>query len=86
METKLSKTISYILKFIDSERFIASSVSNIANILSTKKCEACKNLLYKHCDCFLEYKNFKDAWYFNRIQIIMLQKKLSTKICWKVNT
>ena len=40
METKLSKTISYILKFIDSERFIASSVSNIANILSTKKCEA----------------------------------------------
>ena len=24
-----------------------------------KKCEACR-IKYKHCDCFLEYTNFKD--------------------------
>ena len=66
------KNIFYILQFIDSTRFMASSLSNLANNLferirrskckfghDNKKCETC-GIKYKHCDCFLEYKNFKD--------------------------
>ena len=69
---KVTKKISYILQFIDSLRFMASSLSNLANNLSEgihrikckfrhddKKCETC-GIKYKYCDCFLEYTNFKD--------------------------
>ena len=72
MEKKLQKNISYILQFIDSTRFMASSLSNLVNNLSEgihkikckhghddKKCEAC-GIKYKYCDCFLQYTNFKD--------------------------
>ena len=34
MEKKLQKNISYILQFIDSARFMASSLSNLVNNLS----------------------------------------------------
>ena len=34
MEKKLQKNISYILQFIDSARFMASSISNLVNNLS----------------------------------------------------
>ena len=34
METKLQKNISYILKFIDCIRFMASLASNLVNNLS----------------------------------------------------
>ena len=60
------------MQFIDSPRFMASSLSNPVNNLSeeihrikcqfghnNKKCETCK-IKYKYCDCFLEYTNFKD--------------------------
>ena len=60
-----------MLQFIDSARFMASSLSNLVNNLSEgihrikckyrhdeKKCEAC-GIKYKRCDCFLEYTNFK---------------------------
>ena len=69
---EVTKNISYILQFIDSARFIASFLSNLVNNPSEgihkikckhghndKKCEICK-IKYKYCDCFLEYKNFKD--------------------------
>ena len=69
---EITKNISYILQFIDSTRFMASSLSNLVNNLSEgihrikckyghddKKCETC-GIKYKHCDCFLEYTNFKD--------------------------
>ena len=72
MENKLQKNISYILQFIDSARFMASSLSNPVNNLSEKihrikfkykhddkKCETCR-IKYKYCHCFLEYTNFKD--------------------------
>ena len=36
MEKKLQKNISYILQFIDSARFMASSLSNLVNNLSEK--------------------------------------------------
>ena len=71
-EEEITKNISSILQFIDSARFMASSLSNLVNNLSerihrikcksghdNKKCETC-GIKYKHCDCFLEYKNFKD--------------------------
>ena len=71
MEEKLQK-ISYILEFIDSARFVASSLSNLVNNLSkkkhnikwkfwhgNKKCQT-YGIKYKCCDCFLEYTNFKD--------------------------
>ena len=61
-----------MLQFIDSTRFIASSLSNLVNNLSEgihnikckyghndKKFETCR-IKYKYCDSFLEYANFKD--------------------------
>ena len=69
---KLTKNISYILHFIDSGKFMASSLSNFVNIFSegihrikckfehdNKKCEKCE-IKHKYCDCFLKYTNFKD--------------------------
>ena len=63
---KVTKNISYILQFIDSARFVASSLSNLVNNLSEgirkikckyrqddKKCETCR-IKYKNCECFLE--------------------------------
>ena len=71
-EEKVAKNISYVLQFIDSARFMASSLSNLVNNISEgihrikrkyghddNKCETCR-IKYKYCDCFLEYTNFKD--------------------------
>ena len=71
-EKKLQKHISYILQFIDSARFMASSSSNLFNNLSQgllrikckfghddKKCETC-GIKYKHCECCPEYTNCRD--------------------------
>ena len=68
---EITKAISYILRFTDSARFTASSLSNLVNNFSKgihrlkcqfghddKKCEICRNK-YKYCDCFLEHTNFK---------------------------
>ena len=65
-----TKNISDILQFIDSARFMASSLSNLVNNLSEgihrikcrfgnndKKCETC-GIKYKYCDCFLECISF----------------------------
>ena len=72
MEKKLQKNISYIVQFIDTTRFMASSLSNLVNNLSEginkirykfghddKKCKTCR-IKCKYCYCFLEYTNFKD--------------------------
>ena len=69
---EITKNISYVLKCIDSARFMASSLLNLLNNLfeglyrikcklkhDDKKCETCR-IKYKYCDCFLEYTNFKD--------------------------
>ena len=49
-------TVSYKIKFIDSTRIMASSLSNpvdnIAEGISETKC--------KDCDCFLQYESVKD--------------------------
>ena len=62
---EVTKNIFYILQFINSTRFLATSLSNLVNNLSEgihkikckyghhdKKC--------KYWECFLEYINFKD--------------------------
>ena len=69
---EIIKNISYRFQFIHSARFMASSLSNLVNNLSERihkikckyenndrKCETC-GIKYKYCNCFLEYKNFKD--------------------------
>ena len=72
IEEEITKNISYILQFIDSARFMASSLSDLVNNLSEgiyrieckfrcddKKCETC-GIEYKYFDCFLEYMHFKN--------------------------
>ena len=69
---EVTKNISYRLQFIDSARFMASSLSNLVNNPSEgihkikckygqgdKKYETC-GIKYKYCECFLEYTDFKD--------------------------
>ena len=69
---EVTKNISNILQFMDSTRFMASSLSNLVNNFAEeihkikckyehndKKCESCR-VKHKYRDCFLEYTNFKD--------------------------
>ena len=83
-EEQITKNMSYILQFIDSARFIASSLSNLDNNLSEgvhrikcqfglcdKKCET-EGIKYKYCNIFLEYTKIKDRIEFNRIQMFVL--------------
>ena len=70
-EEKNTKAISYRLQFIDSTKFMASSLANVINNLAEgihevkckykyddKKAEVCR-FKYKYRD-FLEYKSFQD--------------------------
>ena len=45
------ETISYKIKFINSVRFIATSLSNLVDNLA----EGIHKVKCKDCDCFLEY-------------------------------
>ena len=69
---EITKNMSYMLQFIYSARFMASTVSNLVNNLSEgihkirckhghvdKKYET-YGIKYKSSDCFLEYINFKN--------------------------
>ena len=49
-------TIFYTIKFIDSAKFIASSLSNLADNLA----EGIHKIKCKDCDCFLKYEIDKD--------------------------
>ena len=49
---KLVLTISYKLKFIDSTRFMATSLSNLVDNLT----EEIHKIKCKDCDCFLNIK------------------------------
>ena len=58
---EVTKNTSYILQFINSTRFMASSLSNLVNNdgHDDKTCETCR-IKYRYCDCFFEHTNFKD--------------------------
>ena len=56
MVMKALKTISYKIKFIDSARFMVSSLSNLVDNLR----ERIHKIIYKDCDYFLEYKSIKE--------------------------
>ena len=69
-EKENTKTVSYKLQFIVSERFMANSSSNLVNNLaeeihktkckyghSEKKCETC-GIKYKGCNCFFWIQKF----------------------------
>ena len=49
-------TISYEAKLIDSERFMATSLSNLVDNVT----EGIHKIKCKDCDCFLEYESVKD--------------------------
>ena len=49
-------TISYKTKYIDSARFMATSLSNLVDYLT----EGIYNIKCKDCDCFLENEIVKD--------------------------
>ena len=48
-------TKSYKIKFIDSARFMATSLSNLVDILT----EETHKIQCKDCDCFLKYESVK---------------------------
>ena len=68
---EVTKNISHIIQFIDSARFMASSLANLVNNLSEGihkiKCRYRQvsikyevfRITYDACNCFLEYTNFK---------------------------
>ena len=69
---EIIKNIFYILQFIDSPEFMASSLPHFVNNVSKvtyrikcehghddKKCETC-GIRCTHCNSFLEYTNFKE--------------------------
>ena len=64
---EITKTIFYRLQFINSARFMTSSLSNLV----INRCETC-GIKYKDCECCLEYTNVKH----NRIQMLVLQYKI----------
>ena len=49
-------TISYKIKFIDSARFMATSLSNLVDNFA----EGIHKIKCKDCNCFLEYESVKD--------------------------
>ena len=50
------ETISYKIKFVDSARFMVSSLPNLVDNLA----EGIKKIKWKDCECFLEYESVKD--------------------------
>ena len=49
-------TVSYIIKFVDSGRFMATLLSKVVDNLR----EGIHTIKCKDCDCFLQYESVKD--------------------------
>ena len=67
-------TISYKIKFIDSVRFMASSLSNIVD----NPAEGIHKIKCKGCHCFLEYESDKD--HLAKYKCLSCNKDYSNKI------
>ena len=68
------ETLSYQTKFIDSARFMASSLSNLVDNLA----EGIHKIKCKICDCFLEYESVKDN--FIKYKCLSCNKYYSNKL------
>ena len=66
--------LSYKIKFIDSARFMASSLSNLVDNLT----EGIHKIKCKDCDCFLEYESVKDN--FIKYKCLSCNRNYSNKI------
>ena len=71
-------TVSYKIKFIDSARFMAISLSNLADNLT----EGIHKIKCKDCDYFLEYKGFNDN--LMKYKSLSYNKDYSNKIYEKL--
>ena len=67
-------TISYQIKFIDSARFMATSLSSLVDNLT----EIVHKIKCKGCDCFLEYESVKDN--LIKYKCLSCNKNYSSKI------
>ena len=75
MEMKvLFVTISYKIKFIDSARFMASSLSNLVDNIA----EGIHKIKCKDCDCFLGMKVSRKI--FKNINIYLEIKIIQTSL------
>ena len=54
--------VSFKIKFIDSARLVAISLSNLVHNLA----ERIHKIKYKDCDCFLEYESINDKGVYIR--------------------
>ena len=68
------KTIFYRIKFVNSARFMASSLSNLIDNLT----EGIHKIKRKHYDCFLEYESFKDN--LIKYKCLICNKNYSNKL------
>ena len=67
-------TLSYKTKFVDIARFMASSLSNLVDILA----EGIHKIKCKICDWFLEYESVKDN--FIKYKCLSCNKYYSNKL------
>ena len=86
---KITKNISYTLQFVDSAKFMASSLSNLVKSIS-EKIHKRKNkywhddknygITYEVCHCFLEYKNIRDDLIEHVCAVTKLINKFDEKL------
>ena len=72
-------TISYKIEFVDSARFMATSLSNLVDNLT----EGIHKIKCKDCNVFLEYESVNDN--FIKCKYLSCNKDYSNKICQKLN-
>ena len=66
--------IFYKIKFIDCAKFMASSLSNLADTLS----EGIHKIKYKNCNCCLKYESVKDN--LLKYKCLLCNKNYSNKM------
>ena len=66
--------ISHKIKFIDSSRFMATSLLNIVDNLT----EGIHKIKCKDCDCFFEYESVKDN--LRKYKCLSFNKDYSNKL------
>ena len=71
-------TISYKIKFIDSVRFMASSLSNLFDNVT----EGIHEVKCRDCNCFLEYESVKDN--LMKYKCLSYNKDYSNKLVVKI--